>query len=234
MKKLWLPRLSGNPEVSPLQRFRIRCIHDHVYDVYQMRKTDTSISSSTAKAILEAARELLDRKGLAAVTMRSVAERVGVTPMAIYRHYADRTSLLNAMADEGFRELAARVLALELEGGVEHRLTQVSDVFVDSAMQFPNLYRLMFLEPREGARVYPDDFKAGRSPTFRPTVDILDEAMGRGELRKDDPIEIAFELSALSHGLIVLYLGGRVAQGEQNFRALFQRSFRRYLDGIRS
>ena len=54
-----------------------------------------------------------------------------------------------------------------------------------------------------------------------------------GELRRDDPVEIAFELSALSHGLIVLYLGGRVAQSEKEFRALHQRSVRRYLDGLR-
>jgi hypothetical protein len=54
-----------------------------------------------------------------------------------------------------------------------------------------------------------------------------------GELRPDDPIEIAFELSALSHGLIVLYLGGRVDQSEKQFRTLYQRSFRRYLDGLR-
>ena len=40
--------------------------------------------------------------------------------------------------------------------------------------------------------------------------------MRAGELRPDDPIEIAFELSALSHGLIVLYLGGRVAQSEKS------------------
>ena len=57
--------------------------------------------------------------------------------------------------------------------------------------------------------------------------------MRAGELRPDDPVEIAFELSALSHGLIVLYLGGRVAQSEKEFRSLYQRSFRRYLDGLR-
>jgi hypothetical protein len=39
-----------------------------------------------------------------------------------------------------------------------------------------NLYELMFLVPREGARVYPNDFKAGRSPTFNPTVNTLEEA----------------------------------------------------------
>ena len=129
--------------------------------------------TSTAASILVAARELLDREGLAAVAMRPVAELVGITPMAIYRHYADRASLLNAVADEGFHELATRVQILQLKGDVEHRLRQVADVFLDAALQFPNLYELMFLVPREGARVYPEDFKAGRSPTFNPTVNIL-------------------------------------------------------------
>jgi AcrR family transcriptional regulator len=165
--------------------------------------------------------------------MRPVAERVGITPMAIYRHYADRASLLNAVADEGFHELATRAQTLRLKGTVEHRLMQVADVFLDAALQFPNLYQLMFLVPREGARVYPRDFKAGRSPTFKPAVSILEEAMRDGELRPDDAVEIAFELSALSHGLIMLYLGGRVTRNEKEFRSLHQHSFRRYLDGLR-
>jgi AcrR family transcriptional regulator len=189
--------------------------------------------TNTAASILVAARELLNQEGLAAVAMRPVAERVGITPMAIYRHYADRASLLNAVADTGFHELATKVKTLQLKGSVEHRLTQVGDVFLDAALQFPNLYQLMFLVPREGARVYPNDFKAGRSPTFNPTVNILAEAMNAGELQPDDPVEIAFELSALSHGLILLYLGGRVATNEKQFRMLHQRSFRRYLNGLR-
>ena len=124
-------------------------------------------ATATAASILVAARELLDQEGLSAVAMRPVAERVGITPMAIYRHYADRASLLNAVADEGFRELAARVQSLQLKGNVEHRLTQVGNIFLDAAMQSPNLYELMFLTPREGARVYPRDFEAGRSPTLQ-------------------------------------------------------------------
>lgn len=165
--------------------------------------------------------------------MRAVAKRVGITPMAVYRHYADRASLLNAVANEGFHEISTRLQELQLRGDVERRMTQVGDVFLDAALQFPNLYKLMFLEPREGARVYPGDFKARHSPTFNPTVTILEEAMRVGELRPDDPVEIAFELSALSHGLIMLYLGGRVAQSEKQFRILHQRSFRRYLNGLR-
>jgi hypothetical protein len=64
-------------------------------------------------------------------------------------------------------------------------------------------------------------------------VEILEEAMREGELRKDNAVEIAFELSAISHGLIVLYLGGRAAQSEAEFRSLYQTSFWRYFDGLR-
>jgi AcrR family transcriptional regulator len=188
---------------------------------------------TTSDAILAAARDLLDRKGVSAVAMRPVAEKVGITPMAIYRHFADRASLLNAVADDGFQALAAQLQSIHLKGDVEHRLMQVGEVFLDAALQSPNLYELMFLVPREGARVYPRDFKARRSPTFNPTVTILEQAMRAGELQTDDAVEIAFELSALSHGLIVLYLGDRIAQTEKQFRKLYQRCFRRYLNGLR-
>src|SRR3954454_15152697 len=105
------------------------------------RSTKPALSkTSTAASILAAARELLDREGLAAVAMRPVAERVGITPMAIYRHYADRASLLNAVAEEGFHELAARIQRLQLRGGVDHQLMQVAEVFLNAALQFPNLY----------------------------------------------------------------------------------------------
>jgi hypothetical protein len=42
-----------------------------------------------------------------------------------------------------------------------------------------------------------------------------------------------FELGALLEGLIMLYLGGRIEASAAGFRALYRRSFRRYLDGLR-
>src|SRR6185503_17240786 len=152
----------------------------------------------------------------------------GITPMPIYRHYTDHASLLNAIANQGFQDLAARMQAVSLKVAVETRLAWLGDIFVQFALEFPNLYELMFLAPRKGARLYPRDFRAGRSPTFSPSVKLLKEAMQTGELRHDDPVEIAFEISALSHGLIVLYRGGRVGLSARKFRILYRRSFRRY------
>jgi AcrR family transcriptional regulator len=188
---------------------------------------------STVRHIATAARRLLDKDGAEAVTMRRVASAVGITPMAIYRHYADRTALLNALADVGFRELAARLTKARVSGSIEERLVRMAEIYLDHALENPRLFELMFLERRAGARRFPRDFKKGHSPTANLLEQIVREGMERRELRKDDPWEITFEMGALSHGLVMLYLGGRLSPSVARFRAFYRRSFRRYLRGLR-
>jgi AcrR family transcriptional regulator len=190
------------------------------------------IARFTNRRIIIASRRLLDKEGPEAVTMRRVAKAVGITPMAIYRHYPDRAALLNALADEGFEELAARLARKNFSGGVEQRLTKLGEIYLEHALQSPRLFELMFLKPREGARRYPRDFKTHRSPTANLMVEVVQEGMAGGYFRDDDPWEIVFEMGALSHGLIMLYLGGRMELPRSNFRALYRRSFRRYIHGI--
>lgn len=165
--------------------------------------------------------------------MRRVAEAVGITPMAIYRHFPDRAGLLNAVAGQGFEELATQLAGMRFSGDIEERLTKMGRTYLDHALENPRLFELMFLKPREGARKYPQDFKAGRSPTANLMVEVLKEGMDSGYFRADDPWEITFEMGALSHGLIMLYLGGRMNMSPARFRALYRRSFRRYIHGIR-
>ncbi len=165
--------------------------------------------------------------------MRKVAKAVGLTPMAIYRHYHDRAALLNALADEGFRELAERLSKFRPAGDFEQRLTEMGEIYLDHALEHPRLFELMFLAPRPGARQYPRDFQAGDSPTANVMADLVREGMKRGFFRKDNVWEIVFEIGALSHGLIMLYLGGRLDITPSRFRSLYRRSFRRYIHGIR-
>jgi AcrR family transcriptional regulator len=186
----------------------------------------------TADRILRAARRLLDRHGRDAVTMRRVGDAVGITAMAIYRHYPDRAAVLGALADQGFAELAAAVERTRLPRAFAPRILRMVDVYVEHALAHPRLFELMFLAPRKGARRYPRDFKAGRSPTINPIVAALQAGMARGELREDDPWEIAFEMGALLEGLVMLYLGGRIGGGPRQLRALIRCSTWRYLHGI--
>lgn len=190
-------------------------------------------AKSTAEKIARAARRLLDREGADAVTMRRVAEAVGITPMAVYRHYAGRDGLLNALAGQGFAELASALKSKRYSGDLEQRLAGMADIYLGHALKNPRLFELMFLKPREGARRYPTDFKARRSPTANVMAEAVEEGIQSGYFREDDAWEIVFEMGALSHGLILLYLGGRLGVSGNEFRALYQRSFRRYFRGIR-
>jgi AcrR family transcriptional regulator len=191
-------------------------------------------SKSIAERIAASARRLLDRGGAEAVTMRRVAKDVGVTPMAIYRHYPNRTALLNTLADKGFEELTARLTGKGFPGNTEKRLTKMLEIYLEHALWNPRLFELMFLKPREGARRYPSDFKAGRSPTASLITKVVQDGMESGYFRKDDAWEIVFEMGALSHGLIMLYLGGRMNVTPARFSSIYRRSFRRYIHGIRS
>src|SRR5580658_2670738 len=191
-------------------------------------------AETTAHKIALAARRLLDREGAEAVTMRRVAQAVGITAMAIYRHYPDRAALLNALADEGFQELAATVRRRRFQGAFDVRLLKMAELYLDHALQNPRLFELMFLAKRAGARKYPQDFRARRSPTATLMADVIAQGMTNGALKQDDYWEITFEMGALSHGLIMLFLGTRLEATPAQFRALYRRSFRRYLNGIRT
>lgn len=63
------------------------------------------MTSLDRDAVLDAALELAEESGLEAVSLRRIAERLGVTPMALYRHVESKDDLLDGMADLLYSEL---------------------------------------------------------------------------------------------------------------------------------
>jgi AcrR family transcriptional regulator len=188
---------------------------------------------STSDRIRSAAHKILDREGLDGVTMRRVAKSVGITPMALYRHVADRDHLLDLLAEKGFQDLAARLANAPPTPDPDRQLIQILDTLLDFALEKPRLFELMFFTRRSGGRRFPEDFRAGKSPTANFSVAAIEAGMKQGIYREDDAWEIVFEAGAMLQGLVMLYLGGRVGLTEQEFRALCHRAFGRYLNGIR-
>ena len=188
----------------------------------------------TRSQILAAARRLLDEGGASAVSMRKVASRVGITAMAIYRHYPDHQSLLNALADQGFASLAQTLRSgVPAEPPILERMEAVIEIYLDFALRHPHLFELMFLASRPGARQFPHDFAAGLSPTANLFADILRQGIDQTLIRAGEDIwEITFETGALMQGMVMLYLGGRIDLDADGFRALVRRSLRRYIHGI--
>src|ERR1700759_3881967 len=60
-----------------------------------------------SRALVDAARRLLEREGPSALSLRAVAREAGVSPAAPYHHFKDKSELLDAVAMEGFERLKA-------------------------------------------------------------------------------------------------------------------------------
>jgi len=189
---------------------------------------------STKERVARATREILEAEGAAAVSMRRVAAAVGITPMALYRHYPSREALLGEVCDAAFDEVAGAWRVSPRRHNPEDDLLAAADAMIDFALARPRLYSYRFTERRDRARRFPDDFIDGQSPTLNVVVADLEDGMSRGVFRRDDPWATAFTVAAQLHGLIALYLGGRIAMAEPAFRDLCHDCLRRLLHGIRS
>jgi AcrR family transcriptional regulator len=98
-----------------------------------------------ANALVTAALQRIDQDGAEAVSLRGLAESLGVSRAAPYRHFADRDALLAAVAARGFEALVADYeAALAGPGDGRERLHASGRVFFAFAAQRPGLYRLMF------------------------------------------------------------------------------------------
>jgi len=189
---------------------------------------------ATADRIAQTALRILEAEGPNAVSMRRIAKDVGITPMAIYHHFRDRDSLLAYVTDREFAKLLVYIEAHPLRGGPEAKLIAVMEGYVDYAFARPRVFDYVFSHPRRGARRFPKDFRARRSPTLNPVADAIAAAMQQGFLKKDDVWEIAFALWAHVHGYVLLYRAGRIGFAEKQFRALLHRSIRRFLYGLKA
>lgn len=176
----------------------------------------------TKSDILDAARAAFDEGGEAGLSLRDVAARVGLTPMAIYRHFENKQALLDALVLEAIEEWRRRVAAIEPDEPLEW-LRKIGDAYLEFALREPRKYEAAFLVNSPIALRYPDDFLEGRSTAVSLQLDLLKQ-ISTGQ-RSPRPLEEMLVIMAgLSQGLITLYRSGRIAGGEKKFSALYRRA----------
>jgi len=183
----------------------------------------------TDQRILAAAWKLFAAGGIDAVSLRQVAAKVHVTPMAIYRHYADKGALIDALVVDALDRWSGRLAAIDEVDPLDW-LTAAGDEFLDFALDEPRRFEAAFLLPSTGARRFPDDFAAGRSPAGRQFLPRLEQLQQDGRIAADvEPLEVVITFWALAQGLVTLHRAARLAGGVAEFRALYRRSMRRCL-----
>jgi len=163
--------------------------------------------------LLRVAREEISRDGADTVTLTSLARLVGVTQAAPYRHFADRETLLEAVAAEGFEEFAAALDdAAAAKPAPRNGLLAIALAYVSFGEANIELYRLMF-----ASRLVPEA-KSGSAleraadaafDRLRKAVSAVSEGTGV----KDDALLIWAQL----HGLVMLRADGLIRRRLSQF-----------------
>ncbi|MEQ1569970.1 MAG: TetR/AcrR family transcriptional regulator [Myxococcota bacterium] len=173
----------------------------------------------TAERLLGVAEELLSERGPDGVTVREVARRAGLTPMAVYRHFDGVDALRDALRARGYQGLAAAFHDVLAEPDARSRLEASARRYTRWALDHPAMFRLMFTggpAPEVAATQVQHRRDAA---AFRFLVDRIREAMDAGVVPRGDPEARAIDWWALCHGLAVLQQEGKLRLPPDRFDA---------------
>lgn len=156
--------------------------------------------------IIVATKKLLAEAGRAEdVSVRAVAEAVGVTPPSIYLHFADKDALLEAVVCDVFRELhdAMTSAAADATGPLD-RLRAFGLAYVRFAVSHPEHYRLATMDPQPNPQHEVDAVL--HDAAFAHFNATVVECIEAGIFVGDDPLPIALELWTAAHGVAALLI----------------------------
>lgn len=151
------------------------------------------------RALVEAARRLLEAEGPSALSLRAVAREAGVSPAAPYHHFKDKAELLDAVAREGWEILNHQMAEARKAAVGPHKLTALGIAYVCFARDNPALYRVMYDAARD-KDMLPEDMAEGEESGYCQVRDTLIE------FGADATDDINLELSTVAawcsaHGL---------------------------------
>ena len=166
----------------------------------------TGARSARAREVVAEGRRLLEEEGPAALTMRRLAERLGIQAPSLYKHLPDKTALEAAIIATGMEEAATAFETavggaadaggsggIEVRGGGNEALSALAVAYREFALAHPHLYRLMNNGPLPRQYLPPGLEERTAAPLLRA-------AGSRGRARA---------VWAFAHGMVMLELDQR-------------------------
>jgi AcrR family transcriptional regulator len=187
---------------------------------------DRTVSPAPARtsndAITDAARRILETDGLPAVTMRAVAEAVGVRGPSLYKRVPDRAALLRIVA-EGVATDLERTLSLAVAAGdPRQQLRAAVLAYREFVRKNPNGYRLLFADLPADALLEPGRLAALGAPLVAASASVVGDA---------DALEAARTVVAWAHGFVTMELAGAFRLGG-DLEAAYAFGIDAILDGL--
>jgi AcrR family transcriptional regulator len=158
--------------------------------------------------ILAAAERLLVERGdEEAVSIRSVADAVGVTPPSIYLHFADKSELMFAVCERQFERLdrVTEEAAAKSDDPLES-LRLRGKAYVRFGLENPEHYRILFMGKPKATPEGFDEERLRMAASFDHLVGAVQRCMDAGAIPPSDPFFVALGMWIAVHGLTSLLI----------------------------
>lgn len=163
--------------------------------------------------ILHSARTLFVEKGIEQTTIRSIADAIEYSVGTVYVYFRDKSAILHALHTQGFVELSGRFSVLVSVDNPMERLRAMGRVYIQFALENPDMYDLMFSvkAPMAFLSVMNEEWTEGKA-TFDILRTTVQQCINTGHFVGHEPEPLAFMVWSLVHGLCSLEISCR-AQG---------------------
>ena len=166
------------------------------------------MDSDTRTLLVAAAAALLDRGGPAAVTLREVGRRAGVSHNAPYKHFKSKEDLLAAIASRELdRQSRAMGAAASKTGKPIEKLRRLMHGYIRWARAYPQRFQLTFGSWTHDSQ----ELGTAASRSRARLVELARTAQRAGELPPGNPERIAYLMLSLAHGAVDLALAGHLS-----------------------
>jgi len=159
--------------------------------------------------IIDATERLLVEKGdQDAVSIRAVADAVGVSPPSIYLHFEDKNELIFAVCERHFARFDAILQAArESEDDPVESLMACGRAYVKFGLENPEHYRILFMTKPEQT---PESWTAEKvmgSAAFEHLVEAVAMAIDSIDIQpRPDPVFVSISMWSIAHGITSLLL----------------------------
>lgn len=186
---------------------------------------------SSRELLIQCALRELESKGLSGFSLRAVGAAAGLSAMAVYRHFESKEDLLRAVGEDAFAAFQRRIVGIP-DGPIQEWICSVGREYAGFALDDPGHFEACFVLRTHVERIYPEDFRADKSPVISLITRKLQAAQACGELRAGDALELAMLFWAQIHGLVMLHRSGRFSLDRNEFLALCDRASRLIVGGL--
>ncbi len=215
-----------------------RCQHAFSVKASPMSTRATYHHGDLRRALLDTALQLIAEYGPNGFSLREAARAIGVSPAAVYRHFADKPALITALAVEGharlataMEEAAARAQGPDARARSVAALGAIGRAYIDFAVKHPSFFRVMFGASGH-AEESPLSCVASDRYGYEILTESLDELVATGAIPSERRPSAAICAWSLVHGFSTLVIEGALTFGSRKLDEAYQALLRNLLLAI--